>query len=98
MAKDTVKTEVENFDIAVIAKFNNEAHLNEEPNVFYMDDDDDETEEATGPVPIDEEYGDMLHEPKPDINDVEIYDRYLNAEFVVDRGGEPVRARVAKRA
>ena len=40
----------------------------------------------------------MLHEPKPDINDVEIYDQYLNAEFVVDRGGDQIRARVAKRA
>jgi hypothetical protein len=39
----------------------------------------------------------MIIEPRPDI-DVETYDQYLNAEFVVNRDGEPVRARVSKRA
>ena len=38
----------------------------------------------------------MLHKPKPDIDDIEIYDQFLNAEFVVDRGGEQVRAQVEK--
>jgi hypothetical protein len=79
MAQDAVKVSVQEFEAAMLAKFNDEAHTNEEPGIFYIDD------------------GDMLHEPKPDIDDVETYDCYLNAEIIVDRGGEQVRARVAKR-
>jgi hypothetical protein len=51
-----------------------------------------------GLLPTDEEYGDMLIEPIPDVDDVETYEKYLNAEFVIDRGDGPIRARVAKRA
>ena len=97
MAKDTVKTAVQEYDAAVITRLNDDAHLTDEPGIFYLDDDNDE-EGETGETPTDEEYGDMLHEDKPNIDDTEMYDRYLNAEFVVDRGGEQVRARVAKRA
>ena len=43
-------------------------------------------------MPTDEEYGEMLHRQKPDNDDTEIYDRYLNAKFIVNRGGEQVRA------
>jgi hypothetical protein len=49
-------------------------------------------------IPADEEYGDMLQQPIPNIDDIEMYDKYLNSEFVVDRGGEQVRAKVIKRA
>ena len=97
MAQDAVKTEVQDFELAVITRLNDEAHITDEPGIFYLDDDDND-DEAIGEMPTDDEYGNMLHEDKPNIDDVETYDRYLNAEFVVNRGGEQIRARVAKRA
>jgi hypothetical protein len=97
MAKDAVKTAVHDFESAVNTRLDDEAHGIDEPGIFYLDNNDDD-EEATGAVPTDEEYGEMLHEEKPNIDDTEIYDRYLNAEFIVDRGGKQVRARVAQRA
>jgi hypothetical protein len=86
MAKDAVKTAVQDFELAVITRLNDKAHVTDEPGIFYLDDDDDDDteEEATVEVPTDEEYGDMLQEPKPNIKDVEIYDQYLNAEFIVN--------------
>jgi hypothetical protein len=39
----------------------------------------------------------MIQESRPDV-DVDTYDRYLNAEVIVERDGEPLRARVVKRA
>jgi hypothetical protein len=47
---------------------------------------------------MDEEYGDMIQEPMSDVDDVETYDKYLNAEFVINRGDERIRVRVNKRA
>jgi hypothetical protein len=89
MALDAVKTAVQEFESAVNTRLDNEAHVIHEPGIFYLDNCDDD-EEATGEVPTDEEYGEMLHKEKPNIDDVETYDQYLNAEFVVDRGGEQV--------
>ena len=48
-------------------------------------------------IPSDEEYGKMLTEDKDDVED-EIFDRYLNAELMIDHGGETVRGTVVKRA
>ena len=48
--------------------------------------------QASGEVPTGEEYGEMLQ----NIDNTEIYDQYLNAEFIVNQGGKQVRARVAK--
>jgi hypothetical protein len=40
----------------------------------------------------------MIPEPKPDVDDVETYDKYLNAEFIVNRAdGDAIKARVRKR-
>jgi hypothetical protein len=64
----------------------------EDPGFFYLDDDNDRID---GIVPTDEEYGDMIQEPTPD---VETYDKYLNAEFVINRGDEPICVSVNKRA
>jgi hypothetical protein len=64
-----------------------------------MDDKEPDPDDDYQLVPTDEEYGDMIQESKkPDIDDIEMYDKYLNSEFVVDRGGEQVRAKVVKRA
>jgi hypothetical protein len=100
MAKDTVKERVSAFDLAVENRLAEDDYIIEDPNLFYLDDEDgDDLGNDWNPnVPTDAEYDDMIQEPKPDIEDIETYDKYLNSEFVIDRGGEQVRARVAKRA
>jgi hypothetical protein len=60
--------------------------------------DNDENGDVSGLIPLDEEYGEMIQDPCPDVDDVETFDRYLNAEFIVHRGDEPIRAKVVKRA
>jgi hypothetical protein len=40
----------------------------------------------------------MIQEPRPDVNNVNTYDCYLNAEIVVERDGDSVCARVITRA
>jgi hypothetical protein len=39
----------------------------------------------------------MIQEPTPDVDDVETNDKYWNAEFIINRGDEPIRVRVNKR-
>jgi hypothetical protein len=75
MAKDAVKAAVQDFESAVNTRLDEEAHVIDEPGIFYSDDNDNE-EEATGEVPTDEEYGEMLHKQKPNIDDTEIYNLY----------------------
>ena len=73
--------------------------MNNADNVYYLDDDLDSvmnTVEETK-IPSDEEYGKMLTEDKDDVED-EMFDKYLNAELMIDRGGETVRGTVVKRA
>jgi hypothetical protein len=73
MAQDAVKASVHAFEAAVLERLDDAAHINDEPGIFYMDNDDEIAKDNEN-VPTDEEYGDMLHEPKPNIDDVEIYD------------------------
>jgi hypothetical protein len=67
-----------------------------QPGFFYIDDNDDDRD--NGIIPSDEEYGDMIQEPMAEVDDTETYNKYLNAEFIINRADEPVRVRVAKRA
>jgi hypothetical protein len=70
-----------------------------EPGVFYLKDVDAPDDGYYDPnIPNDNEYGAMIQESRPDVNDVKIYDGYVNAEIIVDRDGEPTRAQVVKRA
>ena len=66
------------------------------PNVFYLDD-EAAPDGSDAFTPTNEEYGDMLQDEKPEV-DEEAFDNYLNAELMIDRGGEKVQARVTKRA
>jgi hypothetical protein len=96
LSNTAVREAIENFDNAVNQRLAEENHVNIDLGVFYIEDEDvDDAPEVN--IPTDDEYGDMIIEPRPDV-DVETYDQYLNAEFVVNRDGEPVRARVSKRA
>ena len=59
--KDAVKTAVQEFDLAFTTQPDNEVHINEEPGIFYLDDDDEIDENWI--ILGDDEYGDMLQEP-----------------------------------
>jgi hypothetical protein len=98
MQQEAIRQLMEVFDMSITARFADEHFVLLEPGLFYLDDDLEPTEPEDDPnMPMDAEYGDMIQEACPDV-DVEIYDRYLNAEVILERDGEPVRARVAKRA
>ena len=73
--------------------------MNDADNVYYLDDDLDSAMNTVDEtkIPSDEEYGKMLTEDKDDVED-EMFDKYLNAELMIDRGGETVRGTVVKRA
>jgi hypothetical protein len=96
LQQPTIQTKVRDFEEAVKARLSEDNFVIEEPGFFYMDDDDDDRIDRV--IPTDEEDGDLIQESMPDIDDVELYDKYLNAEFVINRGDEPVRVRVNKRA
>lgn len=73
-------------------------------NEMYLDDIDEDdtnpgvTHELITTPPI-EEYGDMIQEDRPDDDDEEAIDRYLDAELIFDAGsGEERFGRVVKRA
>jgi hypothetical protein len=80
---------------------------------LYMQDIDDERDENPGVVrdpgldptdnpvnvPTNEEYGDMLIDERPEADDEEAVDKYLNAELILDVGtNNERRGRVVKRA
>ena len=73
--------------------------MNDADNVYYLDDDLDSAMNTVDEtkIPSNEEYGKMLTEDKDDVED-EMFDKYLNAELMIDRGGETVRGTVVKRA
>ena len=100
LQKDDVKRQVEEFDRLVNDRMNDPDHVLNEPGVYYLQDEIrdfmgvDSAEQLT---PTDEEYGDMILEDKPDV-DEDAFDKYLGAELAIDRGGEQIHAKVAKRA
>jgi hypothetical protein len=98
MNKERTKQRIQEFDTAVAERMADENFVLMEPGVFYMDDVDVPEPVVHGEIPHDDEYGNMIQEPRPEVDDIDTYDRYLNSEIVVDREGEQVRARVVKRA
>jgi hypothetical protein len=104
MRQDTIKEMVNGFNLAVNTRLDDVNFvIIDDGGLFYMDDVNDETNndengDVSGLIPSDEEYGEMIQDPCPDVDDVETFDRYLNAEFIVHRGDEPIRAKVVKRA
>jgi hypothetical protein len=97
MDQDPIKNAVTAFNTSIAERLLDENFAINEPGIFYIDDDEANNDDENL-IPTEEEYGDMLQTPKLDINDIETFDKYLNSEFVVDRGGEQVRAKVIKRA
>ena len=72
---------------------------NDADNVYYLDDDLDSAMNTVDEtqIPSDEEYGKMLTEDKDDVED-EMFDKYLSAELMIDRGSETVHGTIVKRA
>jgi hypothetical protein len=97
MGTDKIKAQVNDFNTALEIRLADDNFVIEEPGIFYMDDEEPDPDDHHL-IPTDKEYGNMIQEPKPDIDDIKTYDKYLNSEFVVDRAGKQVRAKVVKRA
>ena len=96
---DAIKKRVDDFDKAINARLDEANFVNDADNVYYLDDDLDSmmnTVDETK-IPSDEEYGKMLTEDKDDVED-KMFDKYLNAELMIDRSGETVRGTIVKRA
>jgi hypothetical protein len=49
-----------------------------EPGVFYLQDTEAPDDYINPNIPNDDEYGDMIQESRPDVDNVEIYDGYVN--------------------
>lgn len=98
MEQDAIKTAVTEFNTALSLRLSDENYTINDPGIFYIDDEEPVDDDDETMIPDDAEYGDMLQAPKPEVDDIDMYDKYLNSEFVVDRGGEQVRAKVLKRA
>jgi hypothetical protein len=97
--EEGTKEKLREFDAAILDRFADEHFVPMEPGVFYLQDVDAPDDAYDNPnIPTDAEYGDMIQENRPDVDEVEIYDGYVNAEIIIDRDGEPTRARVVKRA
>jgi hypothetical protein len=98
MSQKAIQERVKAFDMAIELRLADANLVQEESGVFYMDDEDtDEQNEML--IPTDAEYGDMITEPRPEVEEVDVYDKYLNAEFIIHRAdGDAFRARVTKRA
>jgi hypothetical protein len=98
MQQDAIRQLQQSFDESITERFADEQFVLMEPGLFYLEDVESPEPVDETNIPDDAEYGDMIHEPRPDVDDIDTYDQYLNAEVVIDRDGEPLRARVAKRA
>jgi hypothetical protein len=97
MQQESIRQLMNVFDTSIAARFADEHFILLEPGLFYLEDMESPDPADDPNIPTDAEYGDMLQEPRPDV-DVDTYDRYLSAEIIVNRDGEPMRARVVKRA
>jgi hypothetical protein len=98
MTQTAVQQLVKDFDTAIDIRLMDGNFQQAEQGVFYLEDEDEDPYDPTL-VPTDAEYGDMITDPRPDVDEVDVYDKYLNAEFLIHcAGGDSVRARVAKRA
>jgi hypothetical protein len=98
MQQDAIRQLQQAFDSSIVKRFADEHFVLLEPGLFYLEDMETPELEDDHNVPNEDEYGDMVQEPRPDVDDVDTYDRYLNVEVVLNRDGEPLRARVVKRA
>ena len=88
-----IKKRVDNFDKAINVRLDKANFVNDADYVYYLDDDLNSTINTVDEtqIPSDEEYGKMLIEDKDDV-EVEMFDKYLSAELMIDRCGETVMA------
>jgi hypothetical protein len=75
LTNPAVEEAMESFDTAVNQRLDDENHINAEFGVFYFDDEeaDDEVPLPDPNIPTDDKYGDMIIEPRPDV-DSKTYD------------------------
>ena len=104
--QEDLKKEIEEFNERLEQCLSDENFVIEGDGNFdsmYLDDIDDDDNNAgvaanQGITPTEEEYGDMLAEERPEADDEEAVDKYLNAELCLDLGtNNERRGRVCKR-
>jgi hypothetical protein len=84
---------VKEFDAAIAICLMDDNFQQAEQGVFYLEDEDNDPYDPTL-VPTDAKYGDMITDPRPDVDEIDVYDKYLNAEFLIHRAdGDLVCAR-----
>jgi hypothetical protein len=101
MATEAIRNRVTHFDTTLLTRLHDDNFQLHHPNpVFYLQDDPDAVDPAADNIPADAEYGDMNQPAKLEADDIEFdsFDKYLNAEFGVNRDGETAIAKVIKRA
>ena len=101
MATEAIRNRVTHFDTTLLTRLRDDNFQLHHPNpVFYLQDDPDAVDSAADNIPADAEYGDMNQPAKLEADDIEFdsFDKYLNAEFGVNRDGETAIAKVIKRA
>jgi hypothetical protein len=84
MSQPAIQEQLKAFDTAIELRLADANFIQEEPGILYMDD-EEANEQNDMMIRMDAEYGDMITEPRPEVDDVDIYDKYLNAEFIFHR-------------
>jgi hypothetical protein len=85
MQQEAIQQLLEVFDTSITARFADEHFVVFEPGLFYLEDLESPDADNDPNIPTDAKYGDMIQESRPDVDDADIYDRYMNAEVVVNR-------------
>lgn len=82
MTQPVVQELVKAFDTAITIHLMDDNFQQAEQGVFYLEDEDDDPYDPTL-VPTDAEYGDMITDPCPDVDEIDVCDKYLNVFIVL---------------
>jgi hypothetical protein len=74
MQQDAIRQLQQAFDSSIVERFADEHFVLLEPGLFYLEDMETPELEDDHNVPNEDEYGDMVQEPRPDVDDVDTYD------------------------
>jgi hypothetical protein len=72
VSQPAIQEQLKAFDTAIELRLADVNFIQEEPGIFYMDD-EEVNEQNNMMIPTDAEYGDMITEPRPEADDVYIY-------------------------
>ena len=102
---DEIKAAVEQFVQTVNERLSDIGHVQDTTGqtTAYIEDIPEEIVDTAyiGIVPSDAEYGQMMVEGKPDVDDIEMtetYDKYIGAKLMMEVGDQQLQGKVVKRA